>query len=154
MFEKGANNGILICCRHQGEHFIWRVGSTDSASPVLARQSYSTALSNYHPILPPTCSLVHLSIILYPANILTLCYSLASLAWQVHLYSFWSLLLGHHTLNWTFLLKNLFRCPLVRLAFRADYVEKSYSYVELLYWSIFQIMTNEKWENIILVKIK
>ena len=36
---------------------------------VLARQWYSAILSVYHPIFPPTYSLVYLSIILFPVNI-------------------------------------------------------------------------------------
>ena len=36
MFEKGANNGILICCRHQGEYVIWKVDGTGSAALFLA----------------------------------------------------------------------------------------------------------------------
>ena len=48
-------------------------------------------LSNYHPIYPPTCSLVYRSIVLYPTVIVPIRYSLASLAWQDHLHSLFSL---------------------------------------------------------------
>ena len=78
----------------QGEKTKWRVSCTGSAVPVLARQRYSRFLSINHPhICPPTCSLVYLSIISYPANVVPLRPSLASLAEQVQLHSLQSMLL-------------------------------------------------------------
>ena len=61
---------------------------------MLARQRYSRFLSINHPqFCPPTCSLVYLSIISYPANVVPLRPSLASLAEQVQLHSLQSMLL-------------------------------------------------------------
>ena len=72
------------------EKIIWSVGG--SAPPVLASQWYSTILYIY----PSTCSLVYLSIILYPANIMPWRHSIASLAWRVpHTRSLFSLVDGH-----------------------------------------------------------
>ena len=75
---------------HQEEQIIWSVGG--SAPPVLASQWYSTILYIY----PSTSSLVYLSIILYPANIMPWRHSIASLAWRVpHTRSLFSLVDGH-----------------------------------------------------------
>ena len=55
---------------------VWRVGGTGTAAPVLATgRRKSVHLSIYHSIIP------------YPANIVLLRHSLASLEWQVHLHS-------------------------------------------------------------------
>ena len=49
----------------------------------------------YHPtISPPTCSVVYLSIIFDPANIVPLSHSIASVAWQVYLRSLQCILPG------------------------------------------------------------
>ena len=52
---------------------------------------FRTILSTDHPTFLPTCSLVYVSIIIYPAEILPLRHSLASLALQVPYYSIYVL---------------------------------------------------------------
>ena len=78
----------------QGEYTQWRVGGAGLAASVETRQRNSCILSIYHPISPPFCSPVYLSIPLYPANIGSLGHSLCSLEWQFNLHS------GCHTRVW------------------------------------------------------
>ena len=86
-------------CYPRRKETLWRAGCTGSTAPVPTRQSGTGRL--YLPIiLPPTCSVVHLSIILHPANVVSLRQSLASLALRVHLYSFsYAILLMWYTAN-------------------------------------------------------
>ena len=60
---------------------------------MLFRPWFSTLLCIYRPIFPQTGFLVYLSIILYSAKIVPLRHSLASLAWQDHQCSLWSIFL-------------------------------------------------------------
>ena len=55
----------------------------------------ATLVMQYDFIFQPTWSLEYLSIILYPANVVPLRYSLASPAWQVYLDSLYHILLDY-----------------------------------------------------------
>ena len=71
-------------CIHPGYIDSWSSKRAVSTTQLLARQGI---VQLYHPNFPPTCSLVHLSFSLYPADIFPLRHSLAYLVLQVPYYS-------------------------------------------------------------------
>ena len=88
--------------KENGQYVEWTVPARRRIQ-CLARQWFSTTLSIHHSFVS-----VHLqcifSVILYPANIVPLPHSLASLAWQTHLQSFnlFSLKRPHRNNIWRF----------------------------------------------------
>ena len=90
---------VSVLGRLRDLQYIFAVSSgspsiTGSFTYALASDGLSEYHFVYRLIFPPPCSLVYLSIVLYPAKIVRLGPSLAIVLWQVHLHSLQSILLG------------------------------------------------------------
>ena len=103
----------------QGEQTIWRVGDSSPTPSSQAVAPYNYIYISF--MFTSSCSLLYLSIISFPANIVSSHHSLASLAWQPgrctsYIYSLRSILLvlpsQPRAAHWWGALSSQQKCPL------------------------------------------